>query len=89
VWGSPVVALNRAVAIAQVDGAEAALAIVDELVEAGEVSQYPYLWSTRAELLRRMKRDEDAGESYRQALLLVDNDVERAFLQERLGSLRW
>ncbi|MFL6071119.1 MAG: RNA polymerase sigma factor [Actinomycetes bacterium] len=89
VWGSPVVALNRAVSVAEVEGAEAALAIVDELVDAGEVARYPYLWSTRAELLRRMNRDEDAGESYRQALLLVQNDVERAFLQERLRSLRW
>ena len=89
VWDSPVVALNRAVAVAEVDGVEAALAIVDGLVEAGEVSQYPYLWSTRAELLRRMQHDEDAGESYRQALLLVDNEVERAFLQDRLRSLRW
>ncbi|HVQ89141.1 MAG TPA: RNA polymerase sigma factor [Actinomycetes bacterium] len=84
VWPSPVVELNRAVAYAMVFGPQAGLAQIDALDSQGDLSGYAYLPATRADLLRRMNRRAEAGEAYRAALLLVDNDVERAFLQSRL-----
>jgi RNA polymerase sigma-70 factor (ECF subfamily) len=87
VWPSPVVELNRAVAVAMVFGSEAGLAAIDDLVSDGRLAGYAYLPATRADLLRRMHRNNEAGEAYRQALLLVDNDVERAFLQRRLSEV--
>jgi RNA polymerase sigma-70 factor (ECF subfamily) len=80
---SPVVELNRAVAIAEADGPEASLAIVDRL----ELQDYRYLHSTRAELLRRLGRTEDARAAYRRALELVDDDAERRLLERRLAQL--
>ena len=84
VWPSPVVALNRAVAVAMVHGPEAGLAVVEGLSGDERLAHYLYLPATRADLLRRMGRRDEAAESYRQALLLVDNGPEREFLQGRL-----
>jgi RNA polymerase sigma-70 factor, ECF subfamily len=81
--GSAVVELNRAVAVAEVDGPEAALAIVDSLA----LDDYQYLHSTRAELLRRLGRVEQARASYRRALELANAEPERRFLERRLAEL--
>jgi RNA polymerase sigma-70 factor (ECF subfamily) len=87
VWPSPVVALNRAVVVAEVEGPAAGLAAVDTVADSGELMEYAYLPSTRADLLRRLGRRQEAAEAYREALLLVDNEVERVFLAERLAEL--
>jgi RNA polymerase sigma-70 factor, ECF subfamily len=88
-WPSPVVALNRIVAVGFRSGPEAGLAALDLLeVGAGRaLSTYHYLPATRADFLRRLGRDEAAAASYRRALSLVENDVERAFLEGRLATL--
>ncbi len=82
--GSPVVELNRAAAIAEAGDVEAALALVDDL----DLDHYHYLHSTRAELLRRLDRTEDARAAYSRALELVHSDAERRFLERRLAELR-
>jgi len=82
--GSPVVELNRAAAIAESGEAEAALALVDQL----ELDDYHYLHATRAELLRRLGRVDDARTAYERALELVHSDAERRFLERRLAELR-
>jgi RNA polymerase sigma-70 factor (ECF subfamily) len=79
---SPVVALNRAVAVAMAGGPEAGLALADEQAEA--LDGYHLLHSTRADLLRRLGRADEAADAYRRALELAGNPVERAFLQRRL-----
>jgi RNA polymerase sigma-70 factor, ECF subfamily len=76
--------LNRAAAIAEAGEVEAALALVDRL----ELAQYHYLHTTRAELLRRLDRVEDACASYERALELVHSDAERRFLEQRLAELK-
>ncbi len=81
-WPSPVVALNRAVALAEVDGPQAALRVVDEL-EHG-LAGYRYLHSTNADLLHRLGRDAEAAAAYQAALALTDNAAERAFLQRSI-----
>jgi RNA polymerase sigma-70 factor (ECF subfamily) len=81
--GSPVVELTRAVAVAEADGPEAGLEIVDRLGLEG----YRYLHSTRGELLRRLGRTEEAGDAYRRALALVHDDAERRLLERRLAEL--
>ena len=81
--GSPVVALNRAVAVAEVEGPEAALTLVDGL----DLDDYLYLHSTRAELLRRLGRSEDAAAAYRRALALVAGGAERRLLTRRLAEM--
>jgi RNA polymerase sigma-70 factor (ECF subfamily) len=80
---SPVVELNRAVALAEHRGPAAALEIVERL----ELDGYLYLHSTRAELLRRLHRPDDARDAYRRALALAGSDAERRFLAQRLGEL--
>jgi RNA polymerase sigma-70 factor (ECF subfamily) len=80
---SPVVQLNRAAAIAAAGDAEAALRLVDGL----DLADYLYLHSTRAELLRRLKREEEARAEYDRALELVRSDPERRFLERRLAEL--
>jgi RNA polymerase sigma-70 factor (ECF subfamily) len=80
---SPVVELNRAVAVAEVDGPAAGLAILDALALDG----YLYLPSTRADLLRRLGRTAEARASYRRALRLATAGPERRFLERRLGAL--
>jgi RNA polymerase sigma-70 factor (ECF subfamily) len=81
---SPVVSLNRAVAVAMVDGPRAALAIVDALADTGELDGYHLLHAVRADFLRRMGSAAEAAASYRRALLLATNDSERRFLDRRL-----
>jgi RNA polymerase sigma-70 factor (ECF subfamily) len=81
--GSPVVELNRAAAVAEAGDVEAALALVDQL----DLDGYHYLHSTRAELLRRLGRIEDARAAYGRALELVHSDPERRFLESRLAEL--
>ena len=85
VWPSPVVALNRAVAVAEVSGPTGALAEVEELERAGALDSYQYLHAIKADLLQRQGRTEDAAAAHRRALELARNDAERAFLAERAG----
>ncbi|HYY53668.1 MAG TPA: sigma-70 family RNA polymerase sigma factor [Myxococcales bacterium] len=83
---SPVVALNRAVAVAMAFGPEKALPLVDEL--AGSLGAY-HLWhSTRADLLRRLGRHDEAKAAYRKAVELAQNEAERRYLARRLAELR-
>ena len=81
--GSPVVELNRAVAVAETEGPEAGLAIADGL----ELGEYHYLHSTRGELLRRLGRTAEARDAYRRALALVHDEAERRLLERRLAEL--
>jgi RNA polymerase sigma-70 factor (ECF subfamily) len=81
---SPVVALNRAVAIAMAGGLERGLELVDELDQGGELDGYHLLPVARAELQRRLGRHAEAAESYRRALALVSNEAERRHLERRL-----
>jgi RNA polymerase sigma-70 factor, ECF subfamily len=81
--GSPVVELNRAAAMAEAGDVDAALALVESL----ELDRYHYLHATRAELLRRLDRGEDARAAYDRALELVHSDAERRFLERRLAEL--
>jgi RNA polymerase sigma-70 factor (ECF subfamily) len=80
---SPVVEMNRAVALAEVDGPEAALELVDEL----PLDDYRYFHSTRADFLRRLGRTTEARIAYGRALALTDNDPERRFLEGRMLEL--
>ena len=81
--GSPVVELNQAAAIAEAGNPEAALALVESL----ELDRYQHLHSTRAELLRRLERTDDARAAYERALELTSADAERRFLERRLAEL--
>ena len=81
--GSPVVELNRAVAVAEAEGPEAGLAIVEGL----DLEDYRYLHATRAELLRRLGRAEDARAAYSRALELSHDEAERRLLERRLAEL--
>jgi RNA polymerase sigma-70 factor, ECF subfamily len=81
--GSPVVELNRAIAIAETEGPEAGLRIVDQL----GLDDFRYLHSTRAELLRRLGRTSEARDAYRRARQLTDDGAERRFLERRLTEL--
>jgi RNA polymerase sigma-70 factor (ECF subfamily) len=81
---SPVVELNRAAAMAEAGDPAAALDVVDGLA----LDRYHYLHSTRAELLRRLDRVEDALAAYDRALELVHSDAERRFLERRVAELR-
>lgn len=85
---SPVVALNRAVAIAMAHGPRAGLAIIDELAASGELEDYHLLYAARADMLRRLGLNKEAAESYELALNLVSNDSERRFLERRLREVR-
>jgi RNA polymerase sigma-70 factor (ECF subfamily) len=84
-WPSPVVALNRSVAIAEVHGPEAGLEVVDALAGGGALGAYAPLYATRADLLRRLGRDDEAAAEYAVAARLTDNPAERAFLEGRAG----
>jgi RNA polymerase sigma-70 factor (ECF subfamily) len=81
--GSPVVELSRAVAVAEAEGPEAGLAVVDRLA----LDDYRYLHATRAELLRRLGRSAEAEAAYRRALELVNDEAERRLLERRLAEL--
>jgi RNA polymerase sigma-70 factor (ECF subfamily) len=82
---SPVVELNRAVAVAQAEGPAAGLELLDELAARGELAGYHLLPAARADLLRRLGRLQEAADQYARALSLSDNDAERRFLRRRLA----
>src|ERR1041385_4016222 len=81
---SPIVSLNRAVALAMAQGPEPALKIIDKLAEGSDLENYHLLHATRADMLRRMGSYEDAAKSYGRALELATNESERRFLERRL-----
>jgi RNA polymerase sigma-70 factor (ECF subfamily) len=83
---SPVVSLNRAVAVAMVDGPGPALALIDAL--GGDLDGYHLLHAARADLLRRVGSLEEAAKCYLRALTLVSNDSERRFLERRLREVQ-
>jgi RNA polymerase sigma-70 factor (ECF subfamily) len=85
---SPVVALNRAVAVAMVDGPRPALVLIDSLSATGDLDDYHLLHAARADLLRRAGASEEAVISYERALALVTNDSERRFLERRLREVQ-
>jgi RNA polymerase sigma-70 factor, ECF subfamily len=87
VWPSPVVALNRAIAVSMVDGPGAGLEAVAALEAEGRLAGYRYLPAAKADMLRRLGRRDEAAAAYRTALGLADNDAERAFLERRLEAL--
>jgi RNA polymerase sigma-70 factor, ECF subfamily len=84
---SPIVELNRAVAIAMAEGPAAGLVRIDAIAATGILSDYPYLHSSRADLLRRLDRREDAAAAYRRAQELTENAAERRFLARRLAEV--
>jgi RNA polymerase sigma-70 factor (ECF subfamily) len=85
---SPIVSLNRAVAVAMVDGPRQALTLIDELARAGDLDNYHLLHSARADLLRRLGSSVEAAEAYTRALTLVGNESERRFLERRLREVQ-
>jgi RNA polymerase sigma-70 factor (ECF subfamily) len=85
---SPVVQLNRAVAIAMCDGAEAGLRLIDAVLEQGELANYYLAHSARADMYRRLGRTAEARSSYEKALALTQQEPERQFLQERIRQLK-
>ena len=84
---SPVVALNRAVAVAMRDGPAAGLALVDELLASGDLSDYRFAHAARAELCRRLGRTEEARRSYERALKMTRQEPERRLIEKRLSEL--
>ena len=84
---SPVIELNRAVAVAMRDGPAAGLALVDSLLEGGDLADYRLAHATRADLCRRMGRTDDARAAYRRALELTQQGTERRFIERRLAEL--
>jgi len=85
---SPVVQLNRAVAIAECEGPEAGLAQIDAVLEHGELANYYLAHSARADMYRRLGRTAEARASYEKALALTQQEPERQFLQERIRQLK-
>jgi RNA polymerase sigma-70 factor (ECF subfamily) len=85
---SPIVSLNRAVAIAMADGLEKGLGLIDALAESGDLGEYHLLYAARADLLRRLGSTVEAAKSYERALSLVTNDSERRFLERRLREVQ-
>jgi RNA polymerase sigma-70 factor (ECF subfamily) len=85
--GSPVIALNRAVAVAMRDGPQAGLVLIEAILERGELADYRPAHAARAELCRRLGRTADARASYQRALALARQEPERRFLERRLAEL--
>jgi predicted RNA polymerase sigma factor len=85
---SPVVQLNRAVAIAMCEGPEAGLRHIDAVLEHGELANYYLAHSARADMYRRLGRTAEARSSYEKALALTQQEPERQFLQERIRQLK-
>jgi RNA polymerase sigma-70 factor (ECF subfamily) len=85
---SPIVSLNRAVAVAMVEGPQSALALIDSLAAAGDLENYHLLHAARADMLRRAGATVDAARSYTRALELVTNGSERRFLDRRLREVQ-
>jgi RNA polymerase sigma-70 factor, ECF subfamily len=81
---SPVIELNRAVAVAMTSGPEIGLRLVDAVAASGQLEEYPYLHASRADLLRRLGRLPEAADAYARAQELTANEAERAFLERRL-----
>jgi predicted RNA polymerase sigma factor len=86
-WPSPVVALNRAVAVGFADGPAAGLDALDPLTTEPQLAGYGYLAAARAEFLARLGRTHDARTAYEEALLLTENTIERDYLTHRLDQL--
>ncbi len=86
-WPSPVVALNRAVAVGFAHGPAAGLTALDALASEPQLAGYGYLAAARADFLRRLGRTDQARLAYEEALLLTENTVERDFLADRLTEL--
>jgi RNA polymerase sigma-70 factor (ECF subfamily) len=84
---SPVIELNRAVAVAMRDGPEAGLAIIDALLERGELKDYRLIHAAQADLCRRLGRSDEARAAYQKALKLTEQVPERRFLEKRLAEL--
>jgi len=84
---SPVVELNRAVAVAMADGPEAGLALIDSMLARGDLADYHLAHSARADLLRRLERTAEAAAAYRDALALATQEPERRFIKGRLQEL--
>jgi RNA polymerase sigma-70 factor (ECF subfamily) len=84
---SPIVALNRAVAVAMRDGPNKGLELVDELLESGELANYHLAHAARADLCRRLGKSSEARASYERALVLTKQGPERRFLEKRLAEL--
>jgi RNA polymerase sigma-70 factor, ECF subfamily len=85
---SPIVALNRAVAVAMAQGPQAGLAMIDSLSDSDDLENYHLLHAARADLLRRMGLHAEAAKNYERALELVTNDSERRYLEKRLRQVR-
>jgi RNA polymerase sigma-70 factor (ECF subfamily) len=85
---SPVVELNRAVAVAMRDGPEAGLAIIEAILKRGELGEYHLAHAARADLYRRLQRKDEARKAYERALALARQEPERRFLERRLAELR-
>ncbi|MGE5132165.1 MAG: RNA polymerase sigma factor [Gemmatimonadota bacterium] len=86
-WPSPVVALNRAVALAMAEGPAAGLAEIEALEAGGQLAGYRYLPAAKADLLRRLGRRDEAARAYRAALALAGNETEQDFLTRRLAEV--
>jgi RNA polymerase sigma factor (sigma-70 family) len=87
IWPSPVVALNRAIALGEAHGPQAGLDALDELAGEPQLAGYHYLAAARGEFLRRLHRTDDARLALQEALMLSENQVERDFLEHRLSQL--
>jgi RNA polymerase sigma-70 factor (ECF subfamily) len=85
---SPIVSLNRAVAVAMADSPEPALVLIDQLAASDDLANYHLLHAARADLLRRLGSRVEAAKSYQRALALVTNDSERRFLERRLREVQ-
>jgi RNA polymerase sigma-70 factor (ECF subfamily) len=85
---SPIVELNRAVAIAMRDGPEVGLGLIDAVLAHGELANYYLAHSARADMCRRLGRTAEARSSYERALALTQQEPERQFLQERIRQLK-
>ena len=84
---TPVVELNRAVAIAMRDGPQVGLTLIDAILQRGELRDYHLAHSARADLLRRMNKRDESIEAYRRALSLTTQEPERRFLARRITAL--
>jgi RNA polymerase sigma-70 factor (ECF subfamily) len=84
---SPVIALNRAVALAMLEGPAAGLAIIDDILDRGELRDYRLAHAARADMCRRLGRSEEARDAYERALALTRQEPERRFLERRLAEL--
>lgn len=86
---SPVVELNRAVAVAMRDGPAAGLGLIDAILERGDLADYHLAHAARADMCRRLGRKEEARNAYERALSLTQQEPERRFLERRLAELAW